>query len=107
MTKLQSTASAASAAVLGRPRDPRTARLRLELVSVNDLADAKANAWLFKHDSVHGKFPAKLRRRLARLKPSRSSGLGSLGQSLKWSATAFAERRRRSRVSAPSGARRL
>ncbi|HEX8937723.1 MAG TPA: type I glyceraldehyde-3-phosphate dehydrogenase [Sphingomicrobium sp.] len=29
----------------------------LELVSVNDLADAQANAWLFKHDSVHGKFP--------------------------------------------------
>jgi len=29
----------------------------LELVSVNDLADAEANAWLFKHDSVHGKFP--------------------------------------------------
>jgi glyceraldehyde 3-phosphate dehydrogenase len=29
----------------------------LDLVSVNDLADAKANAWLFKHDSVHGKFP--------------------------------------------------
>jgi glyceraldehyde 3-phosphate dehydrogenase len=29
----------------------------LELVSVNDLADARANAWLFKHDSVHGKFP--------------------------------------------------
>jgi glyceraldehyde 3-phosphate dehydrogenase len=29
----------------------------LELISVNDLADAKANAWLFKHDSVHGKFP--------------------------------------------------
>ncbi len=29
----------------------------LKLVSVNDLADAKANAWLFKHDSVHGKFP--------------------------------------------------
>jgi glyceraldehyde 3-phosphate dehydrogenase len=29
----------------------------LELVSVNDLADAKANAWLFKRDSVHGKFP--------------------------------------------------
>jgi glyceraldehyde 3-phosphate dehydrogenase len=28
----------------------------LDLVSVNDLADAKANAWLFKHDSVHGKF---------------------------------------------------
>jgi glyceraldehyde 3-phosphate dehydrogenase len=29
----------------------------LELVSVNDLADAKANAWLFKRDSVHGLFP--------------------------------------------------
>jgi len=29
----------------------------LDLVSVNDLADAEANAWLFKHDSVHGKFP--------------------------------------------------
>jgi glyceraldehyde 3-phosphate dehydrogenase len=29
----------------------------LDLVSVNDLADAKANAWLFSHDSVHGKFP--------------------------------------------------
>jgi glyceraldehyde 3-phosphate dehydrogenase len=29
----------------------------LELVSVNDLADAKSNAWLFKNDSVHGKFP--------------------------------------------------
>jgi glyceraldehyde 3-phosphate dehydrogenase (phosphorylating) len=33
----------------------------LELVSVNDLADAKANAWLFKHDSVHGKFPGDVR----------------------------------------------
>ena len=32
----------------------------LELVSVNDLADAKANAWLFSHDSVHGKFPGKV-----------------------------------------------
>jgi glyceraldehyde 3-phosphate dehydrogenase len=29
----------------------------LELVSINDLADAKANARLFKHDSVHGAFP--------------------------------------------------
>ena len=28
----------------------------LELVSINDLADAKANARLFKHDSVHGTF---------------------------------------------------
>ncbi|MES2493097.1 MAG: type I glyceraldehyde-3-phosphate dehydrogenase [Pseudomonadota bacterium] len=29
----------------------------LELVSINDLADAKANALLFKRDSVHGAFP--------------------------------------------------
>ena len=27
----------------------------LELVAINDLADAKANALLFKRDSVHGK----------------------------------------------------
>ena len=32
----------------------------LELVAINDLADAKANAWLFKHDSVHGKFPGEV-----------------------------------------------
>jgi glyceraldehyde 3-phosphate dehydrogenase len=29
----------------------------LELVSINDLADAKANARLFKRDSVHGAYP--------------------------------------------------
>ena len=29
----------------------------LELVAINDLADAKANARLFKRDSVHGAFP--------------------------------------------------
>ena len=34
----------------------------LELVAINDLADAKANAWLFKRDSVHGKFPGDGRR---------------------------------------------
>ena len=28
----------------------------LELVSINDLADAKSNAWLFSRDSVHGKY---------------------------------------------------
>jgi glyceraldehyde 3-phosphate dehydrogenase len=33
----------------------------LELVSVNDLADAKANAWLFSRDSVHGKFPGEVK----------------------------------------------
>jgi len=29
----------------------------LELVAINDLADAKANAWLFARDSVHGRYP--------------------------------------------------
>ena len=32
----------------------------LELVAINDLADAKSNAWLFKHDSVHGAFPGEV-----------------------------------------------
>src|ERR1043166_4296925 len=32
----------------------------LELVSINDLADAKANARLFKYDSVHGRFPGEV-----------------------------------------------
>jgi len=32
----------------------------LELVAVNDLADAQANAWLFKRDSVHGVFPGEV-----------------------------------------------
>ena len=29
----------------------------LELVTINDLGDAKSNAWLFKRDSIHGKWP--------------------------------------------------
>ncbi len=29
----------------------------LELVAINDLADAKSNAWLFARDSVHGRWP--------------------------------------------------
>ena len=29
----------------------------LELVTINDLADAESNAWLFSRDSVHGKYP--------------------------------------------------
>ncbi|MDQ2878466.1 MAG: type I glyceraldehyde-3-phosphate dehydrogenase [Pseudomonadota bacterium] len=29
----------------------------LDLVAINDLGDAKSNAWLFKRDSVHGKYP--------------------------------------------------
>jgi glyceraldehyde 3-phosphate dehydrogenase len=32
----------------------------LELVSINDLADARSNAWLFKRDSVHGPFPGEV-----------------------------------------------
>src|ERR1051325_3911144 len=33
----------------------------LELVSVNDLADAESNALLFKRDSVHGSYPGEVR----------------------------------------------
>jgi glyceraldehyde 3-phosphate dehydrogenase len=32
----------------------------LELVAINDLADAQSNAWLFKRDSVHGAFPGEV-----------------------------------------------
>jgi glyceraldehyde 3-phosphate dehydrogenase len=32
----------------------------LELVAINDLADAKSNAMLFKRDSVHGRFPGEI-----------------------------------------------
>ena len=32
----------------------------LELVAVNDLTDAKSNAYLFKYDSVHGRFPGEV-----------------------------------------------
>ncbi|HJS41132.1 MAG TPA: type I glyceraldehyde-3-phosphate dehydrogenase [Sphingomicrobium sp.] len=32
----------------------------LELVAINDLADAKSNAMLFKRDSVHGPFPGEI-----------------------------------------------
>ena len=28
----------------------------IELVAINDLTDAKTNAYLFKYDSVHGRF---------------------------------------------------
>ena len=33
----------------------------LELVSINDLADAESNAFLFKRDSVHGAYPGEVR----------------------------------------------
>jgi glyceraldehyde 3-phosphate dehydrogenase len=32
----------------------------LELVAINDLADAKSNAMLFSRDSIHGKFPGEV-----------------------------------------------
>jgi glyceraldehyde 3-phosphate dehydrogenase len=32
----------------------------LELVAINDLADAKANAMLFRRDSIHGKWPGEV-----------------------------------------------
>jgi len=32
----------------------------IELVAINDLADAKSNAWLFKRDSVHGAYPGEV-----------------------------------------------
>lgn len=32
----------------------------LELVTINDLADAKANAWLFSRDSIHGRYPGEV-----------------------------------------------
>ena len=38
-------------AILERPESG------LELVTINDLADAKSNAWLFSRDSVHGRYP--------------------------------------------------
>ena len=41
-------------AILERPESG------LELVAINDLADAKSNAWLFSRDSVHGKFPGEV-----------------------------------------------
>jgi glyceraldehyde 3-phosphate dehydrogenase len=31
-----------------------------ELVTINDLADAKSNAWLFSRDSVHGRYPGEV-----------------------------------------------
>jgi glyceraldehyde 3-phosphate dehydrogenase len=35
-------------------------RKDIEVVAINDLGDANANAYLLQHDSVHGKFPAKV-----------------------------------------------
>ena len=32
----------------------------LELVTINDLADAKSNAWLFSRDSIHGRYPGQV-----------------------------------------------
>ena len=32
----------------------------LELVAINDLADATSNAWLFSRDSIHGRYPGEV-----------------------------------------------
>ena len=32
----------------------------LELVAINDLADAQSNAWLFSRDSIHGRYPGEV-----------------------------------------------
>lgn len=32
----------------------------LELVTINDLSDAKSNAWLFSRDSIHGRYPGEV-----------------------------------------------
>jgi glyceraldehyde 3-phosphate dehydrogenase len=32
----------------------------LELVAINDLADAQSNAWLFARDSIHGRYPGEV-----------------------------------------------
>ena len=32
----------------------------LDLVAINDLADAKSNAWLFSRDSIHGRWPGEV-----------------------------------------------
>jgi glyceraldehyde 3-phosphate dehydrogenase len=42
-------------AILARPESG------LELVAINDLADAKSNALLFKRDSVHGPYPGEVK----------------------------------------------
>ena len=57
--KLRSTVSGASAA--SSPARSSSAPISgLELVAINDLADAKSNALLFKRDSVHGAFPGEV-----------------------------------------------
>jgi len=33
----------------------------LELVAINDLADAESNAWLFSRDSIHGRWPGEVK----------------------------------------------
>ena len=33
----------------------------LDLVAINDLADAESNAWLFSRDSVHGRYPGEVK----------------------------------------------
>ena len=58
--ELRSTASGGSAA-WSRARSSSKPDSGLELVAINDLADAKSNALLFKRDSVHGAYPGEVR----------------------------------------------
>ena len=58
--ELRSTVSGGSAASSRAPCSSRQDS-GLELVSINDLADAESNALLFKRDSVHGAYPGEVR----------------------------------------------
>ena len=58
--ELRSTVSGGSAASSPAPCS-RSADSGLELVAINDLADAESNALLFKRDSVHGAWPGEVR----------------------------------------------
>ncbi|MDD5255739.1 MAG: type I glyceraldehyde-3-phosphate dehydrogenase, partial [Candidatus Omnitrophica bacterium] len=48
----------------------------LELVAVNDLTDAKTNAYLLQYDSVHGRFPGEV-------KVAGSDGISVAGKTIK------------------------
>src|SRR4028118_2360298 len=55
----------------------------LELVAINDLADARSKAWLFERDSVHGRLPGPAKAacgaRIAGLGASRATALPTPG----------------------------
>ena len=65
----------------------------LELVAINDLASAKANALLFKRDSVHGAYPGTVEvdgndlviARFRRSSPTARGSSNSTGRRKRWS----------------------